>query len=167
MPAVLSLGHDDTAQVLDLNLAAQPHVARLDAAELARLRGICGHHLVVREGAVVLGYLLAFTPEDAYDGEEFLAFRSLLAQPFIYIDQLVVRESARGRGVGRGLYEALARSTAARAARWLCCEVNVVPPNPGSLAFHGQLGFTKVQTLATRDGRIVELLHKPVPVVPG
>jgi predicted GNAT superfamily acetyltransferase len=52
--------------------------------------------------------------------------------------RVVVAPEARGRGLGRRLYEDLAATAGARP---LCCEVNLVPPNPGSLAFHERLGF--------------------------
>jgi predicted GNAT superfamily acetyltransferase len=157
------LTSSDEAQVMSLNLGAQPNVALLDGAELARLRSLSDAHVVVHDGDAVIAYALLSSDGDAYDGEEFLAFRSLLDRAFTYIDQVVVHESVRGTGVGRRLYEAVERASIARGALRLCCEVNVLPPNPDSLAFHGRMGFESAGTLDTRDGRRVNLLHKRLP----
>jgi predicted GNAT superfamily acetyltransferase len=42
----------------------------------------------------------------------------------------------------------------------LCCEVNVEPPNPGSLRFHQRIGFAEVDKIAPKPGYIVSLLVK-------
>jgi predicted GNAT superfamily acetyltransferase len=150
----------DAGQVLSLNASARPNVAPLDGIELARLQGLSREHIVAVEGAEIRGYALVFAHDHAYDGEEFLALRSLIAQPFIYIDQVVVLRSAQGTGIGRLMYRTIERAALLDRADSLCCEVNAIPPNPGSLAFHSRLGFSAVGSLATRDGRTVHLLRK-------
>jgi uncharacterized protein len=62
---------------------------------------------------------------------------------------------------GRGVAQVARRGLIVREdARALGCEVNVMPPNPESLAFHAPLGFRRISSLATLDGREVELLTK-------
>ena len=165
MLSIRALVPADKAQVLSLNASAQPNVARLDDVELARLQALSQEHIVAVEGEVVRGYALVFTHDHAYDGEEFLALRSLIAQPFIYIDQVVVLRTAQGTGVGRCLYGAIERAALLRGADSLCCEVNTVPPNPDSLVFHTRLGFSTVGAFSTQDGRNVNLLQKRLSVV--
>lgn len=165
--SIRTLAPADWSPVLLLNSRARPNVAALDDAELARLDALSDAHVVVLEGDAILGYALTFARDDAYDGEEFLTFRSQIAQPFTYIDQVVVSQSVQRSGVGRLLYEAIERASAIRGAFTLCCEVNTVPPNPASLAFHSRLGFGSLGSLATRDGRRVTLLHKRVASAAG
>ena len=150
----------DQAAVLAMNAAARPHVAPLDAAELSRLRATSDSHLVIEDSNEVLGYALIFTDRDSYDGEEFQLFRTQTTAPFTYIDQVVVAASARGRGVGRRLYEAIEEAARSRGHGRLCCEVNLAPPNPVSLAFHTSIGFRTMQDVNTQDGRRVSLLEK-------
>jgi predicted GNAT superfamily acetyltransferase len=164
MLSIRTLVPADVDQVLSLNAGAQPNVAPLDNAELARLRALPGVHLVAVQREVVLGYVLTFARDDPYDGEEFLTLRSLIPQSFMYIDQVVVLGSVKGTGLGRRLYGSLEHTALARGARFLCCEVNTVPPNPDSLAFHSRLGFSSIGSLATRDGRNVTLLQKRLSV---
>lgn len=161
MYVLRSLCPDDADAVLRLNAAATPAVSALDAAELARLTAMSGLHLAVAatDGAVV-GYLLAFSRDHPYDGEEFLALRRIVEVPFLYVDQIVVDPEIRAAGIGRTLYARVSALARACGATTLCCEVNVSPPNPGSQAFHQRMGFMPVEEMATTDGRTVVLLRK-------
>jgi predicted GNAT superfamily acetyltransferase len=151
----------DAPAILAINAASQPHVARLDAAELARLLALASVFLVV-ESPDVIAYLIAMRSTDDYDGEEFTHFKAGAAEPFLYIDQIAIAPPSRGRGLGRALY--------AHAKEWcrehdivtLCCEVNLEPPNPDSLIFHERIGFRRSGEMHTRDGRRVVLLTHAV-----
>ena len=147
--------------MLRLNAAAGAGVSTLDRPELLRLMGISALHMAARrsDGALA-GYALAFSNEDTYDAEEFLALQSSIAEPFVYVDQVAIDEHLRRKGIGRMLYQELAARARGLGAAILCCEVNVSPPNPGSLAFHRRLGFTQAGELNTVDGRTVALLRR-------
>jgi predicted GNAT superfamily acetyltransferase len=78
--------------------------------------------------------LIALDERTPVQGAWFLA-----RQPaFLYIDRIVIAPGSRGAGHARRLYEDLA---AVAGDRPLCCEVNLAPPNPASLAFHERMGF--------------------------
>jgi predicted GNAT superfamily acetyltransferase len=63
----------------------------------------------------------------------------------------------QGKGFGAALYrEVENRST----APLFTLEVNVVPPNEGSLRFHRREGFVEVDRLETRPGKVVSLMVK-------
>jgi len=64
-------------------------------------------------------------------------------QRFAYVDRIAVDEAARGQGIGEVLYgTVIERFTGERPV--LLAEVNLEPPNPGSLRFHERLGFRAV-----------------------
>jgi predicted GNAT superfamily acetyltransferase len=149
----------DEVQVLTLNASSRPHVAELSHVELRRLLSLSNAHIVAIDEKVI-GYALAFARDDPYDGEEFIALRSLIPEPFLYIDQVATLGSMRRTGIGRRIYGSLERTARVRGSRRLCCEVNTAPPNPDSLAFHSRLGFSRLGSFATGDGRRVDLLQK-------
>ena len=66
-------------------------------------------------------------------------------------------------GIGAGLYRNLFESLP-QASR-VTCEVNVRPPNPGSMAFHRDLGFTVVGEQDTEDGakRVALMVREAMP----
>lgn len=118
-----------------------------------------GLHLVaVDSGGAIVGYTLAFARDDPYDGEEFQYFAAQISRLFLYIDQVAVARLEQRQGVGRQLYLALRNRAEDRGIRVLCCEVNTSPPNPISLEFHRQLGFSQTGSRTVRDGRTVALL---------
>jgi predicted GNAT superfamily acetyltransferase len=88
-------------------------------------------------------FLLALDHTATYDSPNYAWLRARYDR-FVYVDRIVVASSARGRGVARLLYEDLFRETKTAGFGLTVCEVNCVPPNPGSDAFHAALGFTEV-----------------------
>jgi predicted GNAT superfamily acetyltransferase len=161
MLSIRTLERGDITEVLRINAAAAPAVFRLDGDELARLMEMSSRHRVACQAdRMIVGYALVFSSEDPYDGEEFQAFRTLVAEPFLYIDQVAVEAQLRGAGTGRTLYQSLAEHARSVGVATLCCEVNLSPANPASLAFHLRMGFGTLGEMATQDGRRVALLRR-------
>ncbi len=170
----------DLPAVLALNEANVPHVGALDAAKLARLWGEAFALRVARldggrggaGGGVaggVVGFVLALVETAAYESPNFGWFVARYPR-FVYVDRIAVAEGFRGQGVGRRLYadvEALAGRRGAddgEHVAWLTCEVNLAPPNPGSMAFHARLGFAGVGERWDEGGATgVRMLAKAVP----
>jgi uncharacterized protein len=86
---------------------------------------------------------------------------------FVYVDRVVVAESARRKGLARLLYEDLFEAAALAGYPRVCCEVNSDPPNPVSDAFHAALGFAEVGRafLPDRD-KTVRYLMRELPAPP-
>jgi uncharacterized protein len=151
----------DRAEILKINAASRPAVASLDRTELDRLLALSDiHKVAVAADGAVLAYMLAFAHHSAYDGEEFQYFLAHFNQPFLYVDQVAVDAECHRSGIGSQLYGALFALARSRQIEWLCCEVNSSPPNPASLDFHRQLGFTAVGNGDTLDGRRVIFLAR-------
>jgi GNAT superfamily N-acetyltransferase len=67
-------------------------------------------------------------------------FSTFLGRPGMYLEDLYVRPSARGAGVGRALFEHLARLTVQRG--WGRLEWSVLDWNVPSIAFYKKMGAT-------------------------
>lgn len=161
MKGIRPLGPSDCEEVLRINAESQPGVAHLDRTELERLICLQNEHLVIEgpEGELV-GYLLAFPSDTPYDGEEFLILAETSRGSFIYIDQVAVDAAVRRTGAASRLYQAIESEASRRGILGLTCEVNLNPPNPGSLAFHQRTGFNQTSIMETQDGRTVALMSK-------
>ena len=96
------------------------------------------------------GFLLALAERADYASPNFKYFQQTYDR-FIYVDRIVVDPAFKRRGIGAGLYEALFARVPD--APHITCEVNLRPPNPGSLAFHRALGFEVVGEQDTEAGR--------------
>ena len=161
MKSVRFLSSPDCEEVLRINSQSFPGVARLDSSELERLVAIPNEHLAMEgpDGRLV-GYILAFRSDAPYDGEEFLTFVETSVRPFIYIDQIAVDAAMRRMGLASILDKAVEAHALSTSIADLCCEVNLNPPNPVSLAFHQDRGFNQTSVLEAEDGRTVALMAK-------
>lgn len=132
----------DAAAVLALNNANTPHVNALTAEELAWLTSHAAYYRVTTDDAGVVGFALCFAAGLDYWSENYKWFAARYSE-FLYLDRVVVASHARRLGVGRTLYADLHQMAAGRWPR-VTLEVNLRPPNPGSVGFHEALGYTRV-----------------------
>jgi len=152
----------DLPAVTLLNSAAVPDVNALAEQELADVRAMCDVALVATDpGGTVIAFLLSLGSGADYASENYAWFESRgIAHQ--YIDRIVVSAQAKGTGVGRALYESVFERARERGANEITCEVNVVPPNPGSLAFHERMGFRRIGEQDTKGGTVrVALMARP------
>lgn len=147
--------------VLALNAREEEATSPLDAARLARLVAAARHAVAVTGPEGVAAFLLGFGPGADYDSPNYRWIARHLSS-FAYIDRVVVAPFARGRGLARALYADFAASCPDLGP--LACEVNLVPPNPGSDAFHAALGFVEIGRDRPAPGKTVRYLMRPDPV---
>ncbi|BDI23602.1 GNAT family N-acetyltransferase [Herbiconiux sp. L3-i23] len=157
----------DLTRLVDLNNAAYPAVPIVGQSELDGLIALSSLALVAADDdGLAHGFLLALDPGADYASENYLYFSERAAstgRSSLYIDRIVIDEAARGAGLGRRFYEAAFERAAADGRDEVTCEVNIEPPNPESLAFHGRMGFERIGEQETKGGRvIVALLSAPV-----
>ena len=155
----------DYAAVLAMNEGALPHVSSLTAADLSEIAGQSFYFGVAWVDGAVAGFLMALRPGEDYPSLNYRWFCERYAS-FVYIDRIVVGPQFNGLGIGRALYVDVERVTLlsgeSGVAPILTCEVNLEPPNPGSMAFHKKLGFGEVGQLVADEGKLVSLMVKAV-----
>ncbi|HMQ94475.1 MAG TPA: GNAT family N-acetyltransferase [Amaricoccus sp.] len=159
-PADLRLSAPLGEALLALNNAHAVELSRLDPGRLELL--VAQAFLAARVGTVD-AFLLAFDERADYDSPNFRWFRAGYDR-FVYVDRVVVAPGARGRGLGRRLYDDLFAEALASGHRRIVCEVNVDPPNPASDTFHATLGFAEVgRARLPESGKVVRYLAREFP----
>lgn len=93
------------------------------------------------ESGQLFGALLAYSHDVDYPDHWNIAWLSERLDRFFYIDRVVISAEAQGQGVGYQLYQDLALFAHGEGFETLACEVNTIPDNPGSHAFHLRAGF--------------------------
>ncbi|WP_291296417.1 GNAT family N-acetyltransferase [Elioraea sp.] len=147
----------DHAWVLGLNAAHVSETGPLDQAGLDALLATACHATVAGPEA---GFLIAIDAATAHDGLNFRWFAARM-DDFVYVDRIVVAAAARRRGIAAALYADLAGAALALGRRALVAEVNIDPPNPGSLAFHARGRFHAVgEAHLAERGKTVRYLRK-------
>jgi predicted GNAT superfamily acetyltransferase len=156
----------DLEILVDVNDGAYPAVPITPAAELAELVVMSSVKVVVEVDGIPAGFVLGMPPGLPYTSENYVFFSARadeLGRAFVYVDRIVLAPALRGRGLGPQLYDAVFAEARRVGALEVLCEVNVEPPNPGSLAFHTRLGFVEVGRQQTHGGEnVVALLAAPV-----
>ena len=152
----------DLDAVLALNQQWVPHVGSLDREGLAHLVGQaeCAVWSPHDDGSVA-GFVIALGPGADYASPNYQWF-SARHERFAYVDRIAVDPARHGSGLGRRLYDLVVGRARAVGSPVLCCEVNLQPPNPGSLAFHAAIGFVEVGRQWTYHDTVeVQLLERP------
>jgi predicted GNAT superfamily acetyltransferase len=155
----------DCDRVLALNEASVEHLAPLDAAGFERLLGWSAYARVVEHDGLVVAFTFVLEPGQPYASENYGWF-SARYDDFWYLDRIVVDASMRRQGVASVVYGDVEAEAAARG--WpVLLEVNLVPPNDGSLAFHAQRGYVEVGRLTSGGAtKTVSLQAKSPPDAP-
>ena len=156
MPLLRPLRDTDIPAVLALNERNVEALAPMDEPRLHQLRGLAERFDVLDLDGAFAGFVITFAPGTSYDSENYAWF-SERYEDFSYLDRIVLREDMRRRGLGTFVYDEV--ETAGKARGRLALEVNLVPRNDASLAFHAQRGYAEVGRLGD-DQHLVSLMEK-------
>ncbi len=140
------------AAMLALNAKHEVETSPLDQTALSKMLDEAFFSANAANGQD--GFLITFDQDADYDSVNFLWFKSRYDR-FVYVDRIIVAEQARGQGLARRFYIDLFDQAQAAGHRRVVCEVNLDPPNTGSIAFHAALGFVEVGQAALGNGKRV------------
>jgi predicted GNAT superfamily acetyltransferase len=155
----------DFEAIVRLNEASVAETSPLDLAALTRLASISAYFKASVNEDRVAGFLLGLREDAPYENENFRWFAARFSR-FLYIDRVVVDGQRRGTGVGSALYADIERHARETGVNVLTCEVNVLPENRASLAFHDRRGFVEIgrQALRSGDKTVAMLVRRLEPV---
>ena len=158
MPDLRPVRDTDAADVLTLNQRNVVKLAPMDEAKLHELNSLADRFDVLDVEGAFAGFVVTFVSGTRYDSENYRWF-SERRDRFYYLDRIVLHEDYRRRGLGSFVYDELERV----AAPWgrLALEVNLVPRNDASLAFHAGRGYVEVGRLGDEE-HLVSLMEKPL-----
>jgi hypothetical protein len=147
----------DAADVLALNEAEVEMLAPMDETRLHELRELADRFDVVEVDSGFAGFVITFGPGSAYDSENYRWFQARHGERFYYLDRFVLTAEHRRRGLGGRVYDEVEQTAAAYGRMTL--EVNLVPRNDASLAFHARRGYAEVGQLGDAE-HLVTLMEK-------
>jgi predicted GNAT superfamily acetyltransferase len=128
------------AELLALNNTHAEELSYKSPDDFKRLMEAASH---VRAEPHGLALIVAFDESCTYDNPNFAWLKARFERCY-YIDRVVVAGAARGRGLARAIYAELEGRARGEGRERLVCEINSVPPNPKSDAFHEALGFRPI-----------------------
>ncbi|HET6652813.1 MAG TPA: GNAT family N-acetyltransferase [Nocardioides sp.] len=157
MPSLRPATDADVAAIVALNERNVVKLAPMDAARLDELRELADRVDVLDVDGAFGGFVITFGPGTTYDSDNYRWFTDRHGDGFYYLDRIVLHEDFRRRGLGGFVYDGV--EAIARKHGRMALEVNLVPRNDASLAFHRARGYVEVGRLGDED-HLVSLLEK-------
>ena len=139
-----------------INQANTPAVGDEPREAMDAILAMCNIALAVDVGDELAGFCMVLPPGTTYDSPNYRYFCGRY-DDFVYLDRVAFNAKHQGHGYGAVLYREVERRAT---ASLFALEVNVKPPNEGSLRFHLREGFVEVDQQETRPGKIVSLMVK-------
>ena len=152
------LSQSDVQSIWAINEQGLPGTGQVSEQELSELLKLSTLSLgAFREGEL-LGFVICLSPGTTYSSPNYAWFNKKY-NDFIYVDRIAVSLNRRDGGVGSKLYEkVIAYSQDNRIP--IAAEVNLNPPNPGSMRFHNRFEFQKVGVLHHKEKSVTMLMRE-------
>jgi predicted GNAT superfamily acetyltransferase len=139
-----------------INQANIPEVGDIPTIEeFNTLTTMSSHVIVVNEGEEIAGFIILMREKENYHSLNYKFFTTNYDE-FLYVDRIAIKDGFRRQGLGKMIYEEVFR-LAAEIKTDVCCEVNTLPRNDASLAFHAEFGFQEVGVKDYDDHSVVYL----------
>lgn len=142
---IRALSLDDVEVMWTINEEGLPGTGKVSPRELAALLDLASYSIGAFDNEEMLGFVICLPPATAYGSLNYAWFNQRY-EAFLYVDRIAVAEAHRNEGVGSLLYEQVARHAGEQNIP-VAAEVNLEPPNPGSVRFHHRFGFEEVGEL--------------------
>ena len=142
---VRDITNSDIQQILRLNEESVNYLSPLDAQKLSKLITQAKYYkLIIIENKVV-AFILAFDQDADYDSPNYQWFKTRY-NSFLYIDRIVVSIEYRRMGLADSIYNDIIAFANNCLYEYLTCEIDILPPNPGSIRFHDKHKFVEIGT---------------------
>ena len=139
--------------VLESNNINKPQVGFLKTDRLELLISQANYFKVARFNSELAGFLLCLPQNKNYDSLNY-QWVSKRFSNFIYIDRISILPQFQNEKIGSALYTDLIYFSAFEGYDTIVCEVNVMPPNPGSIRFHKKFDFEECGSQFTEGGTL-------------
>jgi uncharacterized protein len=135
----------DIGIILKINEGSVKFLSPLTHSRIETLVDQSKYHKIIEQEGHIAAFILAFDPSANYDSPNFLWFKERY-KSFLYIDRIVVDKEYRRKGLAKLLYDDIIKFASQNNYYCLTCEIDIHPPNYGSLQFHDKYKFVEVGT---------------------
>lgn len=153
----------DYDRVLELNEESVHFLSPLTKDRLEYIINQSEMFNVLEVDGSVEAFVLALREGQEYDSINYSWFASHYDK-FIYIDRVVVSIKMQGKGFGRSLYQSVFNHAKETDVSYVAAEIDINPPNPGSLIFHEKFGFEEVGKQTVANGKKLVSLQVASPI---
>jgi len=152
------LTQSDVESIWLINEQGLPGTGKVTLQEISYLLELSTFSLGVFSNDELLGFVICLSPGTDYGSLNYAWFNTRYDE-FIYVDRIAVSTGYRDRGIGSLLYKEVV-SYSNQYSIPIVAEVNLNPPNPGSMRFHERFQFEEIGILEHEDKSVTMLLRK-------
>jgi len=152
------LTQSDVEPIWLINEQGLPGTGKVTLQEISYLLELSTFSLGVFSNDELLGFVICLSPGTDYGSLNYAWFNTKYDE-FIYVDRIAVSTGYRDRGIGSLLYKEVV-SYSNQYSIPIVAEVNLNPPNPGSMRFHERFQFEEIGILEHEDKSVTMLLRK-------
>ena len=149
---------NDYDRILQLNEESVHFLSPLTKEKLESIISQSELLNVIEVNGIVEAFALTLREGKEYDSVNYLWFANHYDK-FLYIDRVVVSLKMQGKGLGKRLYQSVFNHAKETAVPYIAAEIDINPPNPGSLIFHEKFGFGEVGKQTVAEGKKVVSLQ--------
>ena len=147
----------DVTAAWQINEQGLPGTGQVSLEEMADLFSLSELPIGVFDDGVMLGFVLCLTPRTRYASLNYAWFNERY-QEFLYVDRIAITVGHRGKGIGSLLYERVIEH--AESLQFpVTAEVNLTPPNPGSIRFHERHSFTEIGVFCQGEKSVTMMMR--------
>ncbi len=147
---------EDSDTIVAMNQEVVDVTAPMDQQRLAAIVAAGAQVQVAICNGDRAGFLMTLPHGCRYDSSNYQWFNARL-RAFLYIDRVVIAAAHRNSGIGSVFYQHTIERAQHQSLHWLAAEMNSIPPNETSLAFHRKHGFIEIGERASGGGKSVSM----------
>ena len=148
----------DIDAIWSINEEGLPGTGKVSSDEIEALLDFSSLAVGAHLDEILVGFVICLPPKTDYGSLNYAWFNSNY-NDFLYVDRIAVRTQYQNRKIGTLLYD-FVKSNAIENGVPVTAEVNIHPPNPGSMRFHERHGFERVGVLKHHNKSVALFIFK-------
>ena len=136
---------EDASKIWEINEQGLPGTGKVSKDEIVKLLAYSDYSLGAYDGDQLLGFVICLPPNTEYGSLNYAWFNQRY-DDFLYVDRISVAKESQNQGIGSKLYQQVKKRSEEIGVP-VTAEVNIYPPNPGSMRFHSRHDFEQVGVL--------------------
>ena len=150
------LTQSDVHSIWLINEQGLPGTGQVSEEEVSYLLKLSTLSFGIFRKEELVGFVICLSPRTEYKSLNYGWFNEKY-DDFIYVDRIAVSLDQRNKGIGSRIYEEVIAFSQKHEIP-VAAEVNLKPPNPGSMRFHNRFGFEEVGVLHHKEKSVTMLL---------
>jgi len=142
---IRSLSKTDVDSIWKINEDGLPGTGKVSRDEIKELLDFASLAVGAYYSEELVGFVICLPPKTAYSSLNYAWFNQRYNE-FLYVDRIAVKAQFQNQKIGTLLYDFVKRNATENGIP-VTAEVNIQPPNPGSMRFHDRHGFQQVEVL--------------------